>query len=188
METEARKVKIEAMKLKDLKAKNYLFQAIDHTILERILCKDTSKHIWDSMRRKYQSCAKTKRQQLQDLRTEFETLKMKSGKSITYYFSRVMPIVNKVRLHGDKSDDVSIVEKILRSVTPKFNFVVFAIEESHDIDNLSLDELQSSLLVNEKKLIQPEQEEKSLQVSTPAGKHDKTETNGYKDSQENTNG
>ena len=113
---------------------------------------------------------------------------MKSGKSITYYFSRVMPIVNKVRLQGDKSDDVSIVEKILRSVTPKFNFVVFAIEESHDIDNLSLDELQSSLLVHEKKLIQPEQEEKSLQVSTLASKHDKTETNGYKDSQENTNG
>ena len=34
-------------KLKDLKAKNYLFQAIDRLILETILQKDTSKHIWD---------------------------------------------------------------------------------------------------------------------------------------------
>ncbi|KAH0679867.1 hypothetical protein KY284_020952 [Solanum tuberosum] len=151
-------------------------KAMDRSILETILCKDTSKHIWDSMRRKYQGSAKTKRQQLQALRTEFETLKMKSGELITDYFSRVMTIVNKMRLLGDKSDDVAIVEKILRSVTPKFNFVVCAIEESHDIDKLSLDKLQSLLLVHEKKLIQPEQEEQALQVSTPTSRRDKKET------------
>ena len=36
---------IEVRKLKDLKAKNYLFQSIDHSILETILCKDTFKDI-----------------------------------------------------------------------------------------------------------------------------------------------
>ncbi|MCI45306.1 retrovirus-related Pol polyprotein from transposon TNT 1-94, partial [Trifolium medium] len=41
-------------KLKDLKAKNYLFQAIDRTILKTILTRDTARHIWKSMRRKYQ--------------------------------------------------------------------------------------------------------------------------------------
>ncbi|KAG6480327.1 hypothetical protein ZIOFF_063827 [Zingiber officinale] len=40
--------------LKDLKAKNYLFQAIDRSILETILCKNTAKDIWDSMKKKYQ--------------------------------------------------------------------------------------------------------------------------------------
>ncbi|KAF7842515.1 Retrovirus-related Pol polyprotein from transposon TNT 1-94 [Senna tora] len=52
--TDALKTEIEAQKLKDLKAKNYLFQAIDRTILETILCKDTSKQIQDSMKKKYQ--------------------------------------------------------------------------------------------------------------------------------------
>ncbi|KAG6526041.1 hypothetical protein ZIOFF_016016 [Zingiber officinale] len=42
--------------LKDLKAKNYLFQAIDRSILETILCKNTAKDIWDSMKKKYQEC------------------------------------------------------------------------------------------------------------------------------------
>ena len=37
------KVELEGQKLKDLKAKNYLFQAIDCSILETILCKETSK-------------------------------------------------------------------------------------------------------------------------------------------------
>ncbi|KAL4318983.1 hypothetical protein GQ457_18G013240 [Hibiscus cannabinus] len=43
--TNAQKLEIDAQKLKDLKAKNYIFQAIDCSILEMILFKDTTKHI-----------------------------------------------------------------------------------------------------------------------------------------------
>lgn len=46
-------------------------------------------------------------------------------------------------------EDVTIVEKILRSTTSKFDYAVCIIKESKDIDELSLDELQSSLLVLE---------------------------------------
>ncbi|KAK5802890.1 hypothetical protein PVK06_030518 [Gossypium arboreum] len=52
--SEAQKAEMEAQKLKNLKGKNYLFQAIDRSILETILCKDTTKHIQDSMKKKYQ--------------------------------------------------------------------------------------------------------------------------------------
>nr|KYP40287.1 hypothetical protein KK1_038401 [Cajanus cajan] len=44
---------IEESKLKDLKAKNYLFQAIDRSIMETILDKSSAKAIWDSMIQKY---------------------------------------------------------------------------------------------------------------------------------------
>jgi hypothetical protein len=152
--TNAQRTEREGLQLKDLKAKNFLFQAIDRSILETILCKDTSKHIWDSMKKKYQGSTRAKRQQLQALRSEFETLRMKSGESVTNYFSRTMVIVNKMRTHGDKTEDVIIVEKILRSMTPKFNFVVCSIEESNNIEELSIDELQSSLLVHEQKISQ----------------------------------
>ncbi|KAI9178614.1 hypothetical protein LWI28_028545 [Acer negundo] len=43
--TEGQRKTIEDQKLKDLKAKNYLFQAIDRSILETILKRDTSKDI-----------------------------------------------------------------------------------------------------------------------------------------------
>jgi len=49
-------------------------------------------------------------------------------------------------------EDVTIVEKILHSLVPKFNFVVCAIEESKDLGSLSLDELQSSPLVHEQRI------------------------------------
>nr|DAD28179.1 TPA_asm: hypothetical protein HUJ06_029647 [Nelumbo nucifera] len=61
--TDAKRRELEELRLKDLKAKNYLFQAIDRSILENILHKDTSKHIWDSMKKKYQGSTREKRQQ-----------------------------------------------------------------------------------------------------------------------------
>ncbi|KAF3974279.1 hypothetical protein CMV_002373 [Castanea mollissima] len=48
----AQRKTIEDQKLKDLKAKNYLFQAIDRSVLETILNKDTAKNIWDSLKQK----------------------------------------------------------------------------------------------------------------------------------------
>jgi len=45
--TEEKKKAIEDQTLKDLKVKNYLFQAIDKFILETILKKDTAKDISD---------------------------------------------------------------------------------------------------------------------------------------------
>ncbi|XP_050240757.1 uncharacterized protein LOC126689560 [Quercus robur] len=45
-----------------------------------------------------------------------------------------MAIANKMRIHGDKMADVTIIEKILRSMTTKFNYVVCSIEESKDTD------------------------------------------------------
>ncbi|GJZ19559.1 retrovirus-related pol polyprotein from transposon TNT 1-94 [Tanacetum coccineum] len=164
--TNVQQQELQAMKLKDLKAKNYLFQAIDRSILETILNKATSKDIWDSMKKKYQGSTRARRQQLQALRSKFETIRMKPDEPVSDYFSRVMAIVNKMRIHGDKTEDVTVVEKIIRSLTTKFNFVVCAIEESKDVDELSLDELQSSLMVHEQKFKQPYSEERALKVST----------------------
>ncbi|KAL9412440.1 hypothetical protein AB3S75_045966 [Citrus x aurantiifolia] len=124
-------------------------QAIDRTILETILQKDTSKQIWDSMKRKYERNARVKRLVLQALRKEFETLEMKPGENVTEYFGRVMIVSNKMRFHGEEMHDVTIVEKILRSLTDKFNYIVCFIEESKDTNTLTIDELQSSLIVHE---------------------------------------
>ena len=60
-QTEAQRKGLDELKLKDLKVKNYLFQAIDRTILETILVKDTSKQIWESMKKKFEGSARVKR-------------------------------------------------------------------------------------------------------------------------------
>ncbi|XP_011010269.1 PREDICTED: uncharacterized protein LOC105115158 [Populus euphratica] len=86
------------------------------------------------------------------LRKEFGTLLMKAAESVNDYFGRTLIIANKMRIHGECMKDVVIIEKILRSMTPKYDYVVCSIKESNDLDILSIDELQSSLLVHEQRI------------------------------------
>lgn len=153
------------MKLKDLKAKNYLFQSLDKSILRTITKKDTSKQLWDSMKMKYQGNDRVRRAQLNRLRREFEVLAMKQGESVNDYFGRVMTIANDMRNCGEDMTDVKIVEKILRTLTEKWNYSVCSIEEANDVDTLTVDALQSSLLVHEQKFRREPDEEQALAVS-----------------------
>lgn len=109
--------------MKDLKPKNYLFQAIDRSVLETILKKYTAKDIWDSLKQKYRGTTRVKRAQLQALRKEFEVLHMKARKTVNDYFGRTLAIANKMWLHSEKMEDVMITERILRSMTSKYNYV-----------------------------------------------------------------
>ena len=127
VQTDAQKKKLEELKLKDLKVKNFLFQAIDRTILETILVKKTSKQILDSMTKKFEGSVRVKRSHLQALRKEFEILEMKTGEGVFEYFSRVLSVANKMRTYGEQMQDVKVVEKILRSLSGKFNYVVCSI-------------------------------------------------------------
>jgi hypothetical protein len=66
---------------------------------------------------------------------------MKIGETITNYFARVMTVANKMRVYGEIMTDVTICEKILRSLTDKFNYIVCLIEESRNLDAITIDEL-----------------------------------------------
>lgn len=138
-------------RLKDLNAKSYLFQSINKAILKTITQKKTAKQLWDSMKTKYQGNSRVQRAQLQNLRREFEVLEMKNGESVADYFGRVMEVSNNMCNYGEDMKDEKIVEKILRTLTERFNFVVCSIEESKDTGKLTVDELQSSLLLHEQK-------------------------------------
>ncbi|PNX62945.1 retrovirus-related Pol polyprotein from transposon TNT 1-94, partial [Trifolium pratense] len=118
------------------------------------------------MRQKYQGSTKVKRAQLQALRKEFEILNMRIGESIDEYFSRKLGIANKMASHGDTITQSTIVEKILRSLTSRFNYVVCSIEESNDTTTMTVDQLQSSLLVQEQRMkYQRDEQEQILKVS-----------------------
>lgn len=185
--TPENKSKLDKERLADLKLKNYLFQAIDRSILETILDKSSSKSIWDSMKKKYQGTGKVKRAHLQALRSDWEVLRMKVGESVSDYLAREMSIANKMRSHGENMDDVVIIEKVLRSMTSKFDYVVFSIEESHDVDTLSIDQLTSSLMIHEQRINQHETVEQALQLQhSNNGNSSKKKDKGKKHCDENS--
>ena len=65
------------------------------------------------MKLKYQGSTRVKRAQLQALRRTFEVLQMKEGEGVNDYFARTLTIVNKMKIHGEKMNQVVIIEKIL---------------------------------------------------------------------------
>ena len=125
------------------------------------------------MKQKYQGTARVKRAQLQALRKEFEMLHMKAGESVNDYFGRTLIIANKMKIHGEHMEDVMIIEKILLSMVPKYDYVVCSTEESNDLDTLYIDELQSSLLVHEQRIsrhvVVKEQALQVISVAQPGG-------------------
>ena len=104
------------------------------------------------MRQEYQGSTRVKRPQLQAFRKNFEILQMKEGEKVDEYFARALTIANKMKAHEERMRQNMIVEKILRSMTPKFDYVVCSIEESNNVDTMTIDELQSSLLVHEQRM------------------------------------
>lgn len=164
--SEAQMKIIEEQQLKDKKIKNYLYQAIDREIMETILNDDTSKQIWDSMKQKFKGSTRVKRAQLQTLKTEFELLRMKEGESVNAYFGRTLSIAKRMKACGEIVQERDITGKILRSLVSKFNYVVCSIEESNNVDTLTVDELQSNLLIHEQRMKNGDGEEQVLMKVT----------------------
>ncbi|KAH0728151.1 hypothetical protein KY284_004016 [Solanum tuberosum] len=153
--TETQQAQLNDARIKDHQVKHYLFQAIDRIVFKQILDRRTTKIVWDSMKQKFRGNLKVQKSLLNSLRSEFEVLAMKRNETITEYFARVMMVSNKMRSNGEDMPDRKMVEKFLRTLTDKFTYVVVSIEGSKDTDNMSIDELQSSLVVHEQKLHRP---------------------------------
>ncbi|KAL4568673.1 hypothetical protein LXL04_024288 [Taraxacum kok-saghyz] len=158
-QSEAEKKKLEELRMKDLQVKHYLYQAIDRVMSEQILDKITSKAVWESMQKGFAGNERVKKSLLQKIRRDFEVLEMKMNESIPEYFGRVLTNSNQMRSNGETMIDVKVVEKILRTLTDKYMYVVVSIEESKDIDQMSIEELQSTLVVHEQKFKKNEREE-----------------------------
>jgi len=81
----------------------------------------------------------------------FESLRMNDSKSISAYFDQVQTIVNQLRVNGEELQDVQVVEKILRSLAERLDYVFAVIKEAQDVDIIVVDE---SLCSHERRMNQ----------------------------------
>lgn len=61
-----------------------------------------------------------------------------------------------------------MVEKVLRSMTKKIAYVICAIDKANNVETLSIDELQGSLLVHEQNMEEDKEDEQLLKVTSQA--------------------
>ncbi|KAK0589362.1 hypothetical protein LWI29_013222 [Acer saccharum] len=150
--TEAQTTTLKADRKRDCKAKSIIYQGLDEATFEIIASAKSSKEVWDTLQKTYKGADKVKRIRLQTLRGEFESLRMKSNESIAEFYTRVMIVANQLRRNGETLVDMRISEKILRSLDPKFDFIVVALEETKDLETMSVEELVGSLQAHEQKV------------------------------------
>lgn len=81
-------------------------------------------------------------------------MQMESNENIDDFFNRVFTHTNAMKNYGEKIADQMNVEKILRTLSPKLDHIVVAIEESKKVDEIKVAELQVSLEVHEQRFIE----------------------------------
>lgn len=74
---------------------------------------------------------------------------MKESKYVDQFMNQVLNIVNQIRSNGEELRDTKVIEKYLKSLPSKFDYIVVEIEESKDLSQLSVDEFMGSLLKHE---------------------------------------
>nr|GEY37939.1 putative Gag-Pol polyprotein, identical [Tanacetum cinerariifolium] len=112
----------------------------------------TTKQAWTTLKTEYQGSSKVITVKLQSLRREFETSSMKNNESVQEFLARVSSVVGQMRSYGDQITDETVVAKVLRSLSSKFDHIVAAIEESKDLSTFSFDELMGSLQAHESRI------------------------------------
>ena len=149
---ETQKAALKEFRKRDKKALFLIYQGIDESNFEKISSSNNSKAAWKILRNSRRCMDRTIRVRLQVLRGEFETLHMNDMESISDYFTRTLAIVNQIRRYGENLENVRVLEKILRSLSPKFEHVVVAIEESKDLNTMTVDELMATLEIHEQRI------------------------------------
>ncbi|KAK2361452.1 secreted RxLR effector protein [Trifolium repens] len=147
--TDAQKVAFKESKKKDCKALFSIQQNVDSYHFEKIAKATRSKDAWDILEKYHDGGDKVKQVKLQSLRRKYEMMQMEDEQKIGDYFSKLCSLVNQMQTCGEVLTDQMVVEKVLRSLTPKFDFIVVAIQEAKDVKTMKIEELHSSLEAHE---------------------------------------
>ena len=98
------------------------------------------------------------------MRRQYELMQMESNEKIAQFFNRILTLTNAMKACGETMADQAIVEKVLWTLTPNFDHIVVAIEESRKLEELKVEDLQGSLEAHEQRLIERSTEKPVEQV------------------------
>src|SRR4030065_1042305 len=131
------------------RARGIIIDVIQHEEFMRICNKSTAKSIYDSLCSTYEGNQQVKEAKANMLVHQYELFKMSEDETIESMFTRFQTLVSGLQVLKKSYTTPDHVKKILRSLPAKWRPKVTTIEEARDLNNLSLENLISSLKCHE---------------------------------------
>ena len=164
------------------RALNALFSTVMNEEFKKISSTEISKEAWTILQTTYEGTKAVKDSKFQRLTTSFEEIKIKEDESFDEFYAKLKDIVNSTFNLRETIPKPKIVRKVLRSLPKRFHAKINAIEESKDIDKITLTKLVGNLLTYELGLTRIGKSSKGKSMALKAKNSDTDESSDDKDS------
>eukprot|EP00253_Pinus_taeda_P025446 PITA_25446 len=169
------------------KAVNALLGFLSQSEFVKVMQYKSAKEIWDKIVLSYEGDDQVKRAKLQTLRIQYENLKMYNDESVANYFLRVDEIVNCMKNLGEEIKEVVVVEKVLISLSPRFESKVYAIEEKENLHHLKMSQMYGILTAYEMRKGGPSDRREATFKASGKGKGEYYESGHGSEEEEESN-
>ncbi|TQD85937.1 hypothetical protein C1H46_028483 [Malus baccata] len=131
--------------MKDAKALGIIQSAVSKEIFPRIVNQETSKGAWDLLQEEFRGDEQARSVKLQSLRREFEYMRMKENESLSIYLTRLFELMNQMKSYGDNLTHQREVQKVLISLSSKYDPICVVIKRTSDLNTVTVQEVVGSL-------------------------------------------
>nr|GEX59844.1 ribonuclease H-like domain, reverse transcriptase, RNA-dependent DNA polymerase [Tanacetum cinerariifolium] len=130
---------------KDKATTAFLYQALTEDVILQVAGCKTTKELWESLKRRHVGEEKVQQAQLQSLVIGFQTLQMKEDDTMDAFTAKLNGYATKAKELGKTLDESLLVQKLLDSTPDRFIQIVASIEQTNDLDDITLDEILGKL-------------------------------------------
>ncbi|PWA92889.1 zinc finger, CCHC-type [Artemisia annua] len=129
-----------------------LYQALTEDIILQVATCKTAKELWESLKKRHVGQERVQQARLQSLMIGFNSLQMKEDETVDAFADKLNGYVMKAKELGKTLDESLIVRKLLDSTPDRFIQIVASIEQTSDLDDITLDEITGKLKAFEERI------------------------------------
>lgn len=140
------------------KALSCIHSAVSEEIFTTIMGCESPKEAWEKIKEEFEGNQQTKLMKILNFKREFEMMGMKSNEGVKEYGSRLMSIVNQIKLLGGDFSSQRVVDKLLVTLPERYETKISSLEDTKDLSKLTVSELINSLhAVDQRRIMRKEE-------------------------------